>query len=257
MLFPPPPPDHFMLGPLQIYFYSLCLLAAIWLGYWLLFRQSRPSSPSAARLTDLVFFLLIGGIIGARAGYVLQNYRYFAGFPEQIIRLSSGGLSIHGALVAGALILAWFARKNQLKLLTLTDLIALPTLAGQIIGRLGNYFNQELFGYPTDLPWKMPIDLAHRPFQFRFMEYFHPTFAYEMIFELLGLGLLAILPTKKPGQKTALYLIVIGVSRFLTEIWRISDRLVGPLSLAQIISLLITLAGIILWLRLKLVKPSE
>jgi prolipoprotein diacylglyceryl transferase len=114
-----------------------------------------------------------------------------------------------------------------------------PLLIGQIIGRLGNFTNQELFGYPTDLTWKIFIDPENRPGQFSQASYFHPVFAYEMIANAIGLLLLVWLKFKKPGQLTGAYLLVWATSRFMIEIWRISDRIVYDLSLAQLMSLLI------------------
>jgi phosphatidylglycerol:prolipoprotein diacylglycerol transferase len=134
-----------------------------------------------------------------------------------------------------------------MRLRTITDVLALPVLAGQVIGRLGNYFNQELFGYPTSLPWKIFIDASHRPAQYLQNSYFHPTFLYEMLLDAVGFAILWFWRPKKAGQLTAGYLLVFAIGRFVTEIWRISDRVLWGLSLAQLISLVVGLFALYLF----------
>jgi len=243
--------DGFWLGPIKIYYYSLCMLLAVWAGYWLLLSQAKSLKLSSTVLTDFVMAALVSGAVGARLGYIIQNWTYYRAFPGDILKLSSGGLSIHGALFLGLLVLYILTRKHKLAFLAVTDAFALPVLLGQIIGRFGNYFNQELYGYPTNLPWKIFIDDIHRIPAYQNVTYYHPTFLYEII--LNGLGLLFIWRWqnghKKTGQLTGLYLIVLGLSRFITEIWRISDRLAFHLSLAQYVSVVLVLIGATLYFK--------
>ena len=241
--------DGFSLGPIYIFYYSLCLAAAVWAAYFLAQLRAKESGLSTTQITDLTFIIFIAGIVGARLGFVMQNITHFADHVGEIISLSTGGLSIHGGILGGLIALYWYAKKNLHSLVTLTDLFALPLLLGQIVGRLGNYFDQELFGYPTNLPWKMFIDSRNRPSEYIFSPYFHPTFAYEMILNLIGMLILLKLPNQKPGQITAGYVIIFSITRFITEIFRISDRLIAGLSLAQLISLGLLVFGIILWLK--------
>jgi phosphatidylglycerol:prolipoprotein diacylglycerol transferase len=246
--------DHFSIGSITIYYYSLCLLAAVWVGYGLAVRLGKSYHLSAPIISDIVALLLVSGVIGGRIGFLLQNIPYFRQQPSEILRLTSGGLSIHGAIVLGAIALFWYAKMHQLSVRKLADLVALPLLAGQIIGRLGNYFNQELFGYPTALPWAVTIEPAYRPAGYFSAQTFHPTFAYEMILHGFGLLLLWSLRSqlKKPGQLALAYLIVFSVSRFITELFRISDRLLWQLSLAQIISFITaTIASALLYRSLR------
>lgn len=245
------PIDGFWLGPIKIYFYSLCLLAAVWVGYALAVRRGQRYKLSSVLISDAIVAVVVAGVLGGRLGFVIQNTTYFTENPGDILRLTSGGLSIHGALLGGLLVLWLFARHRKLAFWQLTDLFAIPLLAGQIIGRLGNYFNQELFGYPTQLPWGITINPSNRPAGYFSETTFHPIFAYEMLLHLVGLIVLWRIPNQKPGQVTLVYLIIFSASRFITEIWRISDRLAIGLSLAQAISLVIMVGSIALWLHLR------
>lgn len=235
--------DGFFLGPIKIYYYSLCLLAAVWVGYGLALRQAKNHKLTANTVSDSIVLALISGVIGGRLVFVLQNLTYFSEQPGEILRITSGGLSIHGAILGGAFALWLFCRKYKLSFVKLTDALSLPLLAGQIIGRLGNYFNQELFGYPTNLPWAISIDPINRPAGYFSETLFHPVFAYEMILNAIGLAILWRLQPhfKKPGQLATAYLIVFAISRFIAEIFRISDRLFWNLSLAQVVSLALLL----------------
>ncbi len=241
--------DSIHLGPIIVYYYSLTLAVAVWVAYFFAQQRAKQANLGKNQVTDLIVLLFVSGIIGARIGFVLQNIPYFTLHREEIISLSTSGLSVHGGLVSGLLTLYWYAKKYTLPFLNLTDLFALPLLLGQTVGRLGNYFNQELFGYPTSLPWKIFIDQNHRPAEYLFSSFFHPVFAYEMLLNFVGFIILLRIPHKKVGQLTAGYLIVFSIARFITEIFRISDRIVADLSLAQLISLALLLVGIGMWFK--------
>src|SRR3990167_4879685 len=164
-----------------------------------------------ARLPELAFGLVVSGLVGARLYHVLNEWSYYWAHPLRIFAVWNGGLAIHGALIAG-LIFLWFYTKRQSTsylpsdamhqalqagklpatsyLFWLLDLLAPAVLLGQAIGRWGNYFNQELFGYPTSLPWSIPISLENRPLAFQTANYFHPTFLYESLWDLMGFVLL-------------------------------------------------------------------
>lgn len=248
--------DGFNLGPIHIYYYSLFLTLAVWLGYRMLVKNASRQGPTSETVTDMMLIVMVTGVIGARAGYILQDLGHFAGNWLEILQLNSGGLSIHGAILAATGALYYFARRQNIDFLTLTDLFVFPLLAGQIIGRLGNFFNQELYGYPTSLPWKITIEPSHRLAGYLDEPFYHPVFAYEMM--LLGLGwlILILVPKLKIGQLTAGYLIVWSISRFVVEFWRISDRLIFGLSLAQLVSLVILMFGIWLYLNQQ-TKPDQ
>jgi phosphatidylglycerol:prolipoprotein diacylglycerol transferase len=209
---------------------------------------------------DLFFYLIIGGFIGARLFYVLYNVNYFWQNPVDIIKIWQGGIAIHGALIFGILVLWWFARKHKFDFWKLSAIIAPGVALGQAIGRWGNYFNQELFGLPTDLPWGIPIALANRPEVFENFEYFHPTFLYESIGSLIVFIILLILHYYAVKRKKYLifnikysifitldYVLLYSILRFFIEFIRIDPtagnifgmRATQGLSLAIIITSII------------------
>lgn len=227
------------LGVFHLYWYSLCLLFGVGFSFMVAQKQNirLKAGLTNNQLTDLIAIALAFGIIGGRLGFVAQNVGYFKQNLSQILNFTSGGLSIHGAILTGLLAVLIYARRTNRPLLVLTDLLALPLLGGQIFGRLGNYFNQELFGYPTQLPWKIFIAPENRPSRYELEAFFHPTFLYEMLLNSLGFWLLWRWKVKSIGQLTGGYLIIFALTRFIVEFWRISDRVLWNLSAAQLISL--------------------
>ena len=242
-------PTYINLGSIKIYYYSLILLVAVWSAYFLMTKINLKHKVKPDQLTDLVLLSMILGVIGGRLGFILQNSHFFLDNPTKIWQLTTGGLSIHGAIALVVIGLYFYGRKNKLKLLDLTDLLVMPVLLGQIIGRLGNYFNQELYGFPTDTFIGIFIDPAHRLAGYFSFEHFHPVFFYEMV--ALSIGLLFLYRAKltKIGEKTWLYLIIFGSSRFIIEFWRIGDRTFLIFTLAQIISLILVGVGLYYWFK--------
>ena len=202
-----------------------------------------------ARLPEFAFGLVVSGLVGARLYHVLNEWSYYWAHPLRIFAVWNGGLAIHGALIAG-LIFLWFYTKRQSTsylpsdamhqalqagklpatsyLFWLLDLLAPAVLLGQAIGRWGNYFNQELFGYPTSLPWGIPISPANRPPEFADATYFHPTFLYESLWDLVGFimlcALLKLFINKSlmgKGYLFGVYLIFMSTGRILIEFMRI------------------------------------
>lgn len=249
-----PPPASFQIGGLTTYYYSLTILVAVWTGYWMGLLQLRRLKLPTQLLQDSLIYVLLGLLVGGRLGFVAQNLTYFSSHPNLILITTTGGLSIHGAIVGASVALYWFSKQAKHSFWQLTDLYCLPLLIGQIIGRLGNYFNQELFGYPTNVPWAIPIDPSHRPADYSQFSHFHPVFAYEMLLLMAGFFILYRFNGNKAGQLTLWYLLIYSLARFTIEFWRISDRLVLGLSLAQLISLMIIL--LVIASRGRLVSPK-
>lgn len=238
-----PSPILATIGPASIYWYGFLYLVSFVLGYalvyWQLKRWERDperaplSKDLQTHLPDFAFGFIIWGLIGARLYHVTNELSYYWHFPSQIIAIWNGGLAIHGALLAGALYVWWYTRKltagsqksAAATFFFLADLLAPAVLLGQSIGRFGNYFNQELFGRPTNLPWGIPISPANRPELYANVTHFHPTFLYEATIHLAAFLSLLILSryTKKPGTIFALYLLTISTSRTFTELIRIDQ----------------------------------
>jgi phosphatidylglycerol:prolipoprotein diacylglycerol transferase len=199
---------------------------------------------------DLSFWLIIGGIVGARVYDNLLQLPYYIHHPLQSLEIWKGGLAIHGGIIAGIFIIWWFAKKHKINFWKLSA-IFIPGLAiAQAIGRWGNYFNQEIFGLPSKLPWGIPINLINRPTIYLNNSYFQPTFLYESLgclligFVLLYLNIRAIKKNKLNRNfyinSVILYLVSYSVLRFFLEFIRLdpAPQLLG-LRWPQIISLII------------------
>ena len=260
-----PQPIILRLGFLNIYWYSCLIVLGLLLGLILVFKLSPRFKIKKELLENLFFYLVISGFLGARLYHVLSELPYYLNHPWQVFAIWQGGLGIYGAVVVGCLVLFWFGRKNKINFLSLTDLLAPSLILGQAIGRWGNYFNQEIFGKPTDLPWGIPIQIGSRPLEFLSNQYFHPTFLYEsiwnfLIFLILIFVLIKISP--KPGRIFSLYLIFYSLGRFFFEFLRIDVQpTLFNMRLAQIVSLLVFLFGFYLLIKKrpfkKLLKQRE
>ena len=180
-----PSPILFSFGPINIYWYGffivLGILAAITIAVYL----AKLHAIKSEIIIDLAVWLIIGGLIGARIYDIFLEWPYFSTHPLDIFKIWQGGLAIHGAIIGGALALWLFAKKYSYDFWQLAAVAVTALPLAQAIGRWGNYFNQELFGYPTGLPWGIPINLAHRPWQYLDYGYFHPAFLYESIGNLI------------------------------------------------------------------------
>lgn len=181
---------------MPVYFYGIIMAVAVFVGFCVtnyLYKIS-VATPSPLEgegrgegknnfILDISPWLIISGIIGARLYYCLVNYSYYIQKPLEIFFIRQGGLSIHGAIIAGALALFYFSKRYKIPFLCLTDIFLCGTILAQSIGRWGNFFNSEAFGLPCDLPWKLYIPISHRPLEYINFEYFHPTFFYESLLD--------------------------------------------------------------------------
>lgn len=251
---PAPPWSGFELGPLTIHAYALCLIAgavaALWLGA---VRWRRRGGPEG-RVLDIALWAIPFGLVGARLYHVFSSPdRYFGpnydgtGDPVQILYIWNGGLGIWGAIALGA-VGAWIgARRYGLRLSAFADAVAPGILLGQAVGRWGNWFNQELFGAPTDLPWGLQVDPEYVPAGYAADTLFHPTFLYECLWNLLGvLVLLALDPRLRlrRGAMVWAYVAWYTLGRVWIEMLRIDD--------AQMITLFGTTQRLNVWTSLLL-----
>lgn len=246
-MFQSPGEIAFTIFNIPVYFYGLILAGAIFVGVYsayLLFRKFYDKS-QAAYIIDFSPFVIILGILGARLYYCLVNFSYYSAHPLEILNIRQGGLSIHGMIIIGIISLYLFAKKYGISFLKLVDAFLCATPLAQSIGRWGNFFNSEAFGMPTNLPWKLYIPLSHRPLEYINFEYFHPTFLYESVLDILIFFVLLLMfkkLAKKPGTIACLYLIMYSVIRILVEGCRVDSVLnVGGFPIAQIVSFVIIL----------------
>ncbi|MEM6449516.1 MAG: prolipoprotein diacylglyceryl transferase [Cyanobacteria bacterium P01_D01_bin.105] len=244
--FQSPGPDIVSLGPVTLRWYGLLIATAVLLGVLLSQSLAKKRGIDPEKVGDMVIWLVIGAIPCARLYYVLFEWSSYASRPGDIIAIWRGGIAIHGAVIGGTLAAYLFARINKLSFWQLSDVIAPSLILGQAIGRWGNFFNSEAFGAPTDLPWKLFIPVARRPVGYQEFEYFHPTFLYESLWNLGVFALLLALffwgvrnPSKfRAGTLFLVYMIAYSAGRLWIEGLRTDSLMVGPLRIAQLVSLM-------------------
>jgi len=252
-----PDPVLFAFHGITVYWYGFFIVTGIVLALVTAVKLASYYGINKDTIIDLSFWMILAGIAGARLYHIFLEIPYYLQYPEQIIKLWQGGLAIHGALIAGLAVLYIFSRKKGLNFWLLASILAPAAAIAQTVGRWGNYFNQELFGKPTSLPWGIPIDVMHRPAEFISFSHFHPAFLYESLGNLfiffILLGIHVYLFKKKRIRTyyyfslTLLYLILYSLLRFGTEFIRIDDTPVWfGIRFPQLLSGIIVITGIIL-----------
>jgi phosphatidylglycerol:prolipoprotein diacylglycerol transferase len=238
------PPDLPLVGNLQlsIRWYGVLMASAMALGLWLAFREALRRGEQGDELLKAAELAIIGALIGARLYYVVFNLDYYQTQPWwRVFAVWEGGLAIHGGLLAGLLTGGAYVWARRLPLARYLDIIAPPLVLGQAIGRWGNFFNEEAFGRPTDLPWKLYISEPHRPPPLIEAEYFHPTFLYESVWDL-GVFLVLMALRRRvqhaPGTLFLTYLGLYSLGRFWIEGLRTDSLMLGPLRVAQVVSVI-------------------
>ncbi len=251
--FASPGPTLIELGPLTIRWYGLLIASAVLIGVSLSQYLAKRRKVNPDLLGDLAIWLVLAAIPSARLYYVLFEWEQYAQRPDQIIAIWNGGIAIHGAILGGTLATIIFARIQKISVWQLADLVVPSLILGQAIGRWGNFFNSEAFGRPTNLPWKLYIPPQQRPSGFTNVEYFHPTFLYESLWNLMVFGLLMTLffrdlkrkPRLKVGTLALVYMVAYSSGRVWIEGLRTDSLMVGPLRMAQIVSLSAIALGLI------------
>jgi prolipoprotein diacylglyceryl transferase len=224
---PSPSESVWHLGPFPLRAYALCIIAGVVAAIWVGDRRFRARGGQAGAVADVAIWAIPFGLVGARLYHVLTNPElYFADGREPIraLYIWEGGLGIWGAIALGAVGAYIGCRRHGVRFAPFADALAPGILLGQAIGRFGNWFNQELFGGPTDLPWGLEIDAAHRPEGYEQYATFHPTFLYESIWNLAGFFVLIWADRKfrlGGGRVVALYVAVYTLGRFWIEGLRI------------------------------------
>jgi phosphatidylglycerol:prolipoprotein diacylglycerol transferase len=239
-MFRSPGPIAVQAGPLTIRWYGVLMATAMALGLWLAYREARRRGTDPDDLLRTSELALLGGLVGARLYYVAFNWDYYSQFPAKIIAVWEGGLAIHGGLLGGLLVGAAYGWWRRLPLAVYLDVVAPSLAVGQGIGRWGNFFNEEAFGTPTTLPWKLYISPPHRPLEYAQAEYFHPTFLYESIWDFFVFGLLLVARRRgfdrAPGSLFLAYLGLYSAGRFVVEGLRTDSLMLGPIRVAQLAS---------------------
>ncbi len=223
----PPSPIIFEAGPFALRYYGICIALCIAVGTWLTSRQLERKGYDGELALDSLFFIIIPGFIGARAYHVITDYQLYAADPfPAVFEVWNGGLGIYGAVAGGFLGAVAFAWLRGISVLDFADAAAPGLILAQAVGRWGNYFNQELFGRPTSLPWGIRISPENRPAEYADANAFHPTFLYESIWNLLGCFVLLWIARRfvnwlRPGDLFLIYVSLYSVGRFLVETLRV------------------------------------
>lgn len=243
-------PIIFQIGPLSIRWYGVLIMAGVILGLVLAGREAKRQAVSIELIYDLFFYLLISAIVGARLYYVIFSWDVYRNNVKEIFAFWHGGLAIHGAVVGGIVTGLIYTRLKGFSFWFVADICAPSLILGQAIGRWGNFFNQEAFGRPTNLPWGIFIDEAHRPLQYIQQTHFHPTFLYESLWDFFVFLFLLWVRRRKDiirGDVFLAYLMLYSFGRFWIEGLRMDSLMFAGFRVAQIVSLfLILLASITL-----------
>lgn len=259
--FASPGPILVQLGPIAIRWYGLLIASAVLIGVTLSQYLAKRRNVDPNLVGDLAICLVIAAIPSARLYYVLFEWQQYAQNPLQAFAIWKGGIAIHGAILGGIVAAIIFARIQKISVWLLADLVVPSLILGQAIGRWGNFFNSEAFGRPTDLPWKLYIPPQQRPLEFINYDYFHPTFLYESLWNLMVFAILMTLffrdlnrkPHLKVGTLALVYMVTYSLGRFWIEGLRTDSLMFGPLRMAQIISLVEITLGLLglAWLYLR------
>ncbi len=252
---PSPELQAFNIGPLQIHLYALCILtgivlAAIWTGRRLTLRGGERGA-----VIDFTVWAVVLGILGARIYHVLTHWGDYFGEGRDILKVFAfweGGIAIFGALLGGAIGVIVASRLTGIRFWSFADALVPGLLLAQAAGRLGNWFNHELFGGPTTLPWGLEIESTNPAFPIGLPEgtLFHPTFLYEILWNLLGIVVLIAIERKwapRWGSFFGMYLVWYGIGRFFVEGMRVDPSLIIlDLRTNQLTALLAVILGIVL-----------
>lgn len=235
----------FSLAGMPVYYYGLILAAAAFTGFYTAYKlYAKFFNPQKAeKILDMAPVLILAGIAGARLYYCAVNYSYYSVHPLEILNIRQGGLSIHGMILGGIIALYFCVKYYKIDFLRTLDVMACGTALAQAIGRWGNFFNSEAFGLPTNLPWKLYIPLSQRPQEFIGYEYFHPTFLYESLLDILIFFVLIVFLKRFSSNKGlvfGIYLILYSFARIGVEYLRVDSVLnIFGVPVAQWVSVLL------------------
>lgn len=259
---PSPDVSYIELGPLRIYFYALIILSGIILSLILTESRLRARGAEQGTALDISLWAIPFGILGGRIFHVVthpNDYFYEGADLLSVVRIWEGGLAIYGALIFGSLG-AWVgARASGIKFFSYLDAVAPGVLLAQAVGRWGNYFNNELFGIPTDLPWGLEIPASNAAYPSGLPDgvLFHPTFLYESIWSLAGVALLLAADRRfnlRWGKMMGLYLIYYSLGRVWIEAIRIDP---SEIVLGFRINIWSAIAGIAIGLAIVLLQSRR
>ena len=258
-------PLPFLHTSFHVYFYGVLIMAGVVAAAFLGQAEARRRGLKTDYIWDALFWVVLAGIIGARLWHIFTpppsmveqgiTTKWYLTHPLDMLNIRNGGLGIPGAIIGGAIALWFYCRNKKISFLTFADTVVPGVALAQAIGRWGNFFNQEVYGKPTNLPWKLYIDPAHRVPGYQNSDYFHPLFLYESLWNVLIMAVLLWMARKfekwlKPGDLFLIYMIMYSIGRFSLEFLRLDASQVGGINFNQTFVVFVALiAGVILFLR--------
>lgn len=227
----------FTIFGIDVMWYGILMATGMILGTYLALKEAERVGISEDDVLNLAIFAIPAGVLGARLYYVIFNWRYYSQNPSQILNFRGGGMAIHGALIGGILAGLIYTKIKKINFFKMADIALIGMPLAQAIGRWGNYINGEAHGGPTNLPWGIMVDGVK----------VHPTFLYESIWDFGIFIFLWMFRKKKKyeGQVAVYYIILYSLGRFFIEGLRTDSLMIGPLRMAQVISLVGVVGGII------------
>lgn len=235
----------------NVYYYSLCILLGVIVAYILITREGKKQGLPKEFISDLIFYTLIIGILGARVYYCVFNLDYYLANPSEILKIYNGGLAIHGGVIAGLIFVYFYTKKKNISFIKILDIVAPAVIIAQSFGRWGNFFNQEAHGGITTYQNLKNMHIPEFIINGMHIEgkYYYPTFFFESIWCLIGFIILMIARRNKnlrKGFQIGFYFIWYGIGRFFIEALRTDSLMFFGLKIAQIVSLIGIIIGIII-----------
>lgn len=237
------------LGSIQIYWYSIFIFIAVMTACVVIYKEAKKQGINEEFLINLSFNTIIIGLIGARIYYVLFNLPYYLSNPIEILEIWKGGLAIHGGILFGLIFVLIYCKKNNVDTIKMLDIIVVGLIIGQAIGRWGNFFNGEAYGKITSYNALKNAGIPTFIINGMYIlgDYRQPTFLYESVWNFFGFLILLVVRQfryLKKGQLTGVYLIWYGIARFIIEGLRTDSLMLGPIKIAQVISIIFIISGI-------------
>ena len=238
------------LGFIKVYWYSITMFLGVLFGIMVAYMEVKRKKMDVKKFENMVFYAIIFGFIGARIYYVLFNLDYYLANPVEIPMVWNGGLAIHGGIIGAVIAMFIYCRKNDLSYITMLDICAPALLIGQVIGRWGNFFNSEAHGGIVTRAFLENLHLPEFIINGMYIGgvYYHPTFLYESLLNLVCFIILMILRYNKKiktGMIVGIYLIWYGIVRFFIESMRTDSLMLGNLKMAQLIAIPMIIIGIV------------
>ena len=237
------------LGSITIYWYSVMILIAVLVGIYFALKEAKQVGLKKY-IDDLLFYLIVFGIIGARLYYVIFEFDSYKYDLLSIFKIWEGGLAIYGGIIGGIITIIYYAKRHEESIIKTTDILVPSLIIAQSIGRWGNFFNKEAHGVATSLDFLQKLHIPNFIMKGMYIDgtYYHPTFLYESIWCLIGfIAILLVrkLTNRKKGIVTYTYFIWYGVGRFFIEGIRTDSLYIGSIRISQLVSIILIFIGLI------------